>query len=251
VVLLAVSGGRFGTRRVTETFERRRAELDEMLFEEIARRREAPDLEERDDVFSMLVLARDEDGSPMSDRELRDELVTLLVAGHETTATGLAWAFDLLLHDPRVLAEARTGREEYLDAVVKEALRARPVIPGIGRVVQKEPFALNGYDIPVGIEINPSIAGVHRRAYQGDAKFRPERFLEPDPPDTYTWIPFGGGVRRCLGASFALMEMRTVVQRVLERTALQASGPPDRVLRRGITMVPKRGVRVIQPQPPS
>jgi len=118
-------------------------------------------------------------------------------------------------------------------------------------VVQKEPFALNGYEIPVGIEINPSIAGVHRRAYRKHEEFRPERFLEPDPPDTYTWIPFGGGVRRCLGASFALMEMRTVVRRVLERTQLDATGPPDKVERRGITMVPKRGVRVIQPRPPS
>jgi cytochrome P450 family 135 len=251
VVLLALSGGRFGTRRVVESFEQRRAQLDEMIYEEIARRREAPDLDERDDVFSMLVLARDEDGRPMSDRELRDELVTLLVAGHETTATGLAWTFDLLLHDPRVMAQVQEGDDEYLDAVVKESLRARPVIPGIGRVVQgDEPFALNGYAIPPGIEINPSIAGVHRRAYRQHERFRPERFLEADPPDTYTWIPFGGGVRRCLGASFALMEMRTVVRRVLERTRLEATGGPDKVLRRGITMVPKRGVRVIQPQPP-
>jgi cytochrome P450 family 135 len=252
VVLLALSGGRFGTRKVVESFEQRRAELDRLLFEEIARRREAPDLEERDDVFSMLVLARDEDGRPMSDRELRDELVTLLVAGHETTATGLAWTFDLLLHNRRVLDKLLATRDddEYLDAVVKESLRARPVIPGIGRVVQEEPFQLNGYEIPPGIEINPSIAGVHRRAYRNHEEFRPERFLEPDPPDTYTWIPFGGGVRRCLGASFALMEMKTVVSRVLERTRLEAAGAPDKVERRGITMVPKRGVRVVQPQPP-
>jgi cytochrome P450 len=251
VVLLALSGGRFGTRRVVESFERRRAELDELIFEEIARRREAPDLEQRDDVFSMLVLARDEDGRPMTDRELRDELVTLLVAGHETTATALAWTFDLLLHHPRVLAKVRAGGDDYLEAVVKESLRARPVIPGIGRVVQDEPFDLNGYAIPPGIEINPSIAGVHRRAYRNHEEFRPERFLEPDPPDTYTWIPFGGGVRRCLGASFALMEMKTVVRRVLERTRLEPAGGPDRVERRGITMVPKRGVRVVQPQPPN
>ncbi len=252
VVLLALSGGRFGTRRVVESFERRRAEVDTMIFEEIARRREAPDLEERDDIFSMLVLARDEDGRALSDRELRDELVTLLVAGHETTATGLAWAFDLLLHDPRVMAKLRDGDDdEYLDAVVKETLRARPVIPGVGRVVQEEPFALNGYEIPVGIEINPSITGVHRCAYARHTEFRPERFLEPDPPDTYTWIPFGGGVRRCLGAPFALMEMRTVVRRVLERARLEAAAPPDKVLRRGITMVPKHGVRVIQRRPPS
>jgi cytochrome P450 family 135 len=251
VVLLAMSGGYLGRRGIVERFEQRRAEVDEMIYEEIALRREAPDLEERDDVFSMLVLARDEDGRPMSDQELRDELVTLLVAGHETTATGLAWAFDLLLHNPRVLAKLQEGDDDYLDAVVKESLRIRPVIPGIGRVVQKEPFALNGYKIPVGIEINPSIAGVHRRAYPHHTEFRPERFLEPDAPDTYTWIPFGGGVRRCLGASFALMEMRAVVRRVLERTRLEATGEPDKVERRGITMVPRRGVRVVQPQPPS
>ncbi len=251
VVLLAMSGGYLGRRRIVERFERRRAEVDEMIYEEIAMRRTAPDLEERDDVFSMLVLARDEDGRPLSDGELRDELVTLLVAGHETTATGLAWTFDLLLHNPRVLAKIEEEGDDYLDAVVKESLRIRAVIPGIGRVVQKEPFSLNGYEIPVGIEINPSIAGVHRRAYPHHSEFRPERFLEPDPPDTYTWIPFGGGVRRCLGASFALMEMRTVVRRVLERTRLEPAGDPDKVERRGITMVPKRGVRVIQPQPPS
>src|SRR4051812_3090318 len=250
VLVLALSGGRFGTKGVMERFQERRGELDELLFDEIARRREAPDLEERDDVFSMLVLARDEDGRPMSDRELRDELVTLLVAGHETTATGLAWTFDLLLHNPRTLNRLMEGDNDYLDAVVKESLRARPVIPGIGRVVQKEPFQLNGYEIPPGIEINPSIAGVHRRAYPDHEEFRPERFLEPDPPDTYTWIPFGGGVRRCLGASFALMEMKTVVSRVLERTRLEAVAGPDKVERRGITMVPKRGVRVVQPQPP-
>ena len=251
VVLLALSGGRFGTSRAIESFEQRRAELDELIFEEIERRREAADLEQRDDVFSMLVLARDEDGRPMTDRELRDELVTLLVAGHETTATALAWTFDLLLHDARVLAKVREAGDDYLDAVVKESLRARPVIPGIGRVVQEEPFQLDGYAIPPGIEINPSIAGVHRRAYRDHQEFRPERFLEPDPPDTYTWIPFGGGVRRCLGASFALMEMKTVVRRVLERARLEPAGGPDRVERRGITMVPKRGVRVVQPQLPN
>jgi cytochrome P450 len=255
VLVLALSGSRFGSTRTVDRFMQRRAELDELLFEEIARRREAPDLEERDDVFSMLVLARDEDGRAMSDGELRDELVTLLVAGHETTATGLAWAFDRLLHNPRVLRELEArladGDETYLDAVVKETLRARAVIPGIGRVVQGEPFPLAGYQIPPGIEINPSIAGLHRRAYRAPMEFRPERFLEPDPPDTYTWIPFGGGVRRCLGASFALMEMRIVLRRVLERTRLEPAGGPDKVERHGITMVPKRGVRVVQRQPPS
>jgi cytochrome P450 len=205
----------------------------------------------------MLVLARDEEGSALTDEELRDELVTLLVAGHETTATGLAWTFERLLRTPRVLSELERrlagGDETYLDAVVKESLRARPVIPGIGRVVQKEPFELGGYAIQPGIEINPSINGLHRRpaSYPSPNEFRPERFLGEDPPDTYTWIPFGGGVRRCLGASFALMEMRTIVRRVLERTRLEPVGGPEKVQRQGITMVPKRGARVLQPAPPS
>ena len=258
ILVLALSGGRFGDSGAMRRFAERRAALDELLFDEIARRRAAPDLDERDDVFSMLVLARDEDGRALSDAELRDELVTLLVAGHETTATALAWTFELLLRNPRVLAELEerlaAGDGEYLDAVVKESLRARPVIPGVGRVVQREPFELAGYEIPPGIEINPSISGVHRRreAYPQPGEFRPERFLGADPPDTYTWIPFGGGVRRCLGAPFALMEMRLVARRVLARTRLEPVDPrPEKVERRGITMVPARGVRVVQRRAPS
>jgi cytochrome P450 len=254
ILVLALSRGRLGDNGAMQRFRARRAALDKLLFDEIARRRAAPDLEERDDVFSMLVLARDEDGEPLSDGELRDELVTLLVAGHETTATGLAWTFERLLRTPRVLGELQRrladGDETYLDAVVKESLRVRPVIPGVGRVVQgDEPFELQGYEIPPGIEINPSIYGTHwlQQNYPNPTEFRPERFLEDGAPDTYTWIPFGGGVRRCLGASFALMEMRTVVRRVLERSALQAiGGKPERIERRGITMVPRNGVRVVQ-----
>jgi cytochrome P450 len=258
ILVLAMSSGRFGTRGAMQRFMEKRAELDRLIYEEIDRRRKAPDLEERDDVFSMLVLARDEDGEPMSDQELRDELVTLLVAGHETTATGLSWTFDRLLRTPRVLTKLRAaladGDETYLDAVVKESLRCRPVVPGIGRVVQgTEPFRLNGYEIPPGVEINPSIAGIHRRRddFPHPRDFRPERFLEDDPPDTYTWIPFGGGVRRCLGASFALMEMRVVVRRVLERTELAPVGETPKIERRGITLVPKGGVQVRQMRAPS
>jgi cytochrome P450 len=241
-----------------ESFEQRRRQMDELIYEEIGRRRDAPDLEEREDVFSMLLCARDEDGERMTGQELRDELVTLLVAGHETTATGLAWTFELLMRNPRVLARAREavagGDDAYLDAVVKEALRIRPVVPGIGRVVRGEPFQLNGYTIPEGMEINPSIASIHRRPdrYPEPREFRPERFLGEDTPDTYTWIPFGGGTRRCLGASFAQLEMRVVVRRVLERTELvPVSRKPEKVLRRGITMVPKDGVRAVQPRAPA
>jgi len=246
VLLLALTGGRLGSG-AGERFERARAAVDELIYEEIATRRDDPGLEEREDVFSMLLLARDEDGRPMTDGELRDELVTLLVAGHETTATGLAWAFELLMRNPAVLARAREGDDAYLDAVVKETLRVRPVISGVGRVVRgEEPFELGGYAIPPGVEINPSIAAIHRRAdrYPGPGEFRPERFLADDAPDTYTWIPFGGGTRRCLGASFASFEMRTVIRQVLRRADIRPAGRrPERGVRRGITFVPTRGVR--------
>jgi cytochrome P450 len=257
-LLLITLLGRFGSNRgEAARFEARRRAVDEILFEEIARRRASPDLEQRDDVFSMLLLASDEQGQKLSDREVRDELVTLLLAGHETTATGLAWTFDLLLHSPEVLARATDGDDEYLDAVVKESLRIRPVIPGVGRVVRGEPFSLNGWTIPVGVEINPSIRVMHRRAdlYPEPTAFRPERFLGPGAgggvPDTYTWIPFGGGTRRCLGASFALMEMRVVLRRVLERSVLRAAEPSlDETSFRGITLAPKNGVRVVLERSP-
>jgi cytochrome P450 family 135 len=253
VIVLALSGGRFGDRKAVQRFEERRRELDEMIYEEIALRRAASDLDERDDVFTMLLSARDENGEPMTDQELRDELVTLLVAGHETTATGLAWAFDLLLRTPRVMQRLKQsladGDDAYLDALVKEVLRLRPVVPGIGRVVRGEPFELGGYTVPPGTEINPSIGVIHRRGdrYPQPSEFRPERFLEENPPDTYTWVPFGGGTRRCLGASFALLEMKVVIKRVLERTELRAVGrKPEKVERRGITLVPRDGVQVVR-----
>ncbi len=139
-------------------------------------------------MFSALLLASDEDGRRLSDREVRDELMTLLLAGHETTATGLAWCFDLVLHAPAVHARALGRDERYLDAVVKESLRIRPVIPGVGRVVRGAPFRLGEYVVPVGMEINPSIRVIHRREdlYPDAGAFRPERFLVDEPPDTYT-----------------------------------------------------------------
>ncbi len=294
-LLLLQALGRFGreTGAAARRFEANRRAVDKILLAEIARRREDPELENRDDVFSALLLARDESGQQLSDGEVRDELVTLLLAGHETTATGLAWTFDLLLHSPAVMARAlgRSGadaraaaandaeadaegdadvegdadgeadadgaeadRVAYLDAVVKEALRIRPVIPGVGRVVRGEPFQLNGYTIPEGVEINPSIRMIHRRGdiYPDPASFRPERFLGEDAPDTYTWVPFGGGTRRCIGASFALMEMRIVLERVLARASLRAAEPKlDDVQFRGITLAPRHGVRVVLERPPA
>jgi cytochrome P450 len=242
--------------RLNDRFAAARRRVDEVLFAEIARRRALGDeaLAGKDDVFSALLLAEDEDGRRLSDREVRDELITLLLAGHETTATGLAWCFDLVLHTPAVLARALQREEPYLDAVVKESLRLRPVIPGVGRVVRGEPFRLGGYVIPPGVEINPSIRVIHRREdiYPDAGAFRPERFLVDDPPDTYSWIPFGGGLRRCLGASFALLEMRIVLARVLERAALRAAErEPATVQFRAITLAPRDGVQVIQDRPPA
>jgi cytochrome P450 len=253
-ILLGREGGRESS--INGQFAAARDAVDEILYPEIARRRALGDeaLADTDDVFSALLLAKDEDGRRLSDAEVRDELVTLLLAGHETTATGLAWCLDLVLHAPAVHARAREREERYLGAVVKEALRIRPVIPGVGRVVRGEPFRLNGYAIPPGVEINPSIRVIHRREdlYPNAGAFWPERFLVEDPPDTYTWIPFGGGTRRCLGASFALMEMRIVLARVLERAALRAADPePAKVQFRAITLAPRDGVRVIQDRPPT
>jgi cytochrome P450 family 135 len=246
---------RRGVRGVDDRFSSARRAVDEVLYAEIARRRAVgiDALRERDDVFSSLLVAEDEDGRRLSDSEVRDELLTLLLAGHETTATGLAWSFDLVLHTPAVNARALEGDERYLDAVVKESLRLRPVIPGVGRVVRGEPFHLNGYAIPPGVEINPSIRVMHRREdlYPDAGSFKPERFLVEDPPDTYTWIPFGGGPRRCLGASFALTEMRIVLGRVLARTGLRAADPRmDKIQFRAITLAPKNGVRVVQDRTP-
>jgi cytochrome P450 family 135 len=255
--------------RMNDSFAAARRAVDELLYPEIARRRALGDevLSQSDDVFSALLLAEDEEGERLSDVEVRDELVTLLLAGHETTATGLAWCLDLLLHAPAVRARALDrakappsgaadqSHERYLDAVVKESLRLRPVIPGVGRVVRGEPFRVNGYTIPPGVEINPSIRVIHHREdlYPAAGEFRPERFLVEDPPDTYTWIPFGGGTRRCLGASFALMEMRVVLDRVLERAAglRAADAKPAKVQFRAITLAPRGGARVVLDRPPS
>ncbi|HEX4011151.1 MAG TPA: cytochrome P450 [Solirubrobacteraceae bacterium] len=251
MVSAAVRGGR--ERESQRRFEARKGAVDEIIYAEIARRRADPDLDQRDDVFSALVGARDEDGVGLSDREVRDELVTLLLAGHETTATGLAWTLDLVLHDDRVRELVRAGDEAYLDATVKEALRLRPVIPGVGRVVRERPFALGPYEVPVGVEINPSIRVMHRRGdlYPSPRAFLPERFLGDDAPDTYTWVPFGGGSRRCLGASFALTEMRIVLGRVLERAALAPVDPePAKTQFRAITLAPKGGVPVVLQRAP-
>ena len=223
---------------------------DELIYEEIRSRRDAPDLAERDDVLSLLLQARHDDGTGMSDRELRDELMTLLVAGHETSATALAWALDALTHHPHVLERLRdeidSGEDAYLDAVVKETLRLRPVIALVLRRLT-EPMEIGGRLLPSGVTLAPCIYLLHRRAdvYDEPRAFRPERFLEK-PPGTYTWIPFGGGVRRCLGASFALFEMRVVLRELVHRLELRVADPrPERVTRRAITLVPERGGEIV------
>ena len=224
--------------------------VDELVLAEIARHRQYGDLEERDDVLSLLLQARHEDGSPMSDSELRDELMTLLIAGHETTATSLGWALERLVRHPealdRTVAEAEDGGGPYTEAVIQETLRLRPVIPVVARHV-KEPFELGDHLIPVGATITPSIVLVQRRpdVYPDPTAFKPERFLD-QTPGTYTWIPFGGGVRRCIGASFALFEMRIVLSTLLSRATVRAAEPEaERIRRRSITMTPSRGARIV------
>jgi cytochrome P450 len=224
-----------------------RPEVDRLLFEEIAAHRDHP--EGRDDILALLVEARDEDGRALSDEELRDQLITLLLAGHETTATGLAWAFERLLRHPRVLGRLRQelhgGEDAYLDAVVKETLRVRPVIESVWRKLTG-PVELAGYRLPAGTRVMPAISLVQRSgAYADPDEFRPERFLEGSPPP-YTFIPFGGGPRRCIGASFALMEMQTVIRAVLDRVELRAPrSRPEGTRVHHVTMVPAAGGRVV------
>jgi cytochrome P450 len=224
-----------------------RQAVDEALYAEIARRRDDPSLGERTDIFSLLMQARDEDGQPLSDRELRDELITLLVAGHETTATGLAWAFERIVRLPGTLDRLATD-DEYAEAVVHETLRLRPPIPIVARRVVGEPFELGPHSIPVGAMVAPCIYLVHRRPdlYEDPYAFRPERFLE-SAPETYSWLPFGGGMRRCIGASFAVLEMATILRSVARSVRLSPSGGAEHELiaRRAIFFAPKRGGEVV------
>jgi len=229
-------------------FVRLQQETDELLFEQIEERREGDG--ERDDVLAMLLEARHEDGSPMSAQELRDELMTLLVAGHETTASSLAWAFERLARMPRVLGrlveELDAGGEEYLLATIQETLRRRPVLPNVEPRLVKEPFEVGGWDYPPGVCLVPNAYLVHHdpEIYEDPYEFRPERFLD-EPPGTYTWIPFGGGRRRCIGASFAMLEMQIVIRTVLTRCELRPVGAGfEFSKRRNIAVRPNAGARV-------
>jgi cytochrome P450 len=231
-------------------FRRRIDRVDALIYREIVERRRADDLEERDDILSMLVAARHEDGSPMSDEEMRDELLTLLVAGHETTATSLSWAMERLVRHPekleRLRGEVSAGGEEYLTATIQETLRLRPVISIVIRRLT-EPVEIGGYELPAGVSVTPSVYLVHRNPeiYPEPDRFLPERFID-NPPGTYTWIPFGGGVRRCLGASFAQFEMAVVLKELVKRYEIRPANPkPERVFRRAITETPRHNAEVI------
>ncbi|MGO9249446.1 MAG: cytochrome P450 [Solirubrobacteraceae bacterium] len=249
-----------GPDRITRVpaFRRELERINAPIYAEIADRRTATDLAERDDIMSLLLQATHEDGSPMSDSELRDELLTLLVAGHETTANALSWAVERLCRHPermeRLTEEARAGDDDtYLKAVVQETLRLRPVISIVLRTLQ-EPMELGGRLLPAGVSIVPSIHLVHRRAdiYPEPNEFRPERFIESEggkdwmPARPYTWIPFGGGIRRCLGAAFAQFEMEVVLRElVLRRTLAPARPESERNYRRAITETPRYDATVI------
>jgi cytochrome P450 len=242
---------RAGGMRTWRAFHRAVAAADEVLLAEIARRRADPELEQRSDIVAMLLRARDEDGRGMGDVALRDQLMTLLMAGHETTATALAWTFERLLRHPdalaRLTAEARDGEDDaFAGAVVTEALRARPPIPFIARRLTA-PFELGGYVIPPRTRIVPMILTVHHRRdlYPKPGTFQPERFLDARP-DTYGWLPFGGGIRRCVGASFAMLEMKVVLHTVLRRGRFEAVSPrSERGMLHAIFFRPTRGGRVV------
>ncbi len=271
--LIALATRRFRGGNAFARFEKQLKEVDDLLYAEIAEHRTRPDLGEREDILSMLMLAEFEDGPSaerpseiagdderegakhesgrgMSDKELRDQLMTLLLAGHETTATALAWTFDLLLRHPEPLRTLRdsleAGEDDYLRATISESLRLRPVLPLAGRRLAKDLVA-DGLSLPAGTDVTPAIWITHTRPdlYPEPFAFRPERFLG-DGPESYAWIPFGGGIRRCIGAAFAEFEMRIVLREVLSRCDLHKASPlPEKTGRRNITLSPKDGTPVV------
>jgi cytochrome P450 len=231
-------------------FVDRRDEVDELLAAEISERRRAGD-KDSDDVLSMLLAARHEDGSPMTAKELRDELMTMLVAGHETTASSLAWTLSRLAREPRVVAELRREVDSseggsYLTATIHESLRSRPVVPNTMPRYVAKPITVGGWDYEPGPSLVVNAYLVHHDpdVYPDPYTFRPERFLDTKP-GTYTWLPFGGGRRRCLGSSFAILEMQVVIAEMVRRFELRATtGEPEVARRRNITIRPGDGARV-------
>ena len=240
--------------------------IDRLLYDEIKRCREETEAG-RTDIMAMLVAARAEDGQPMSDEEIRDELITMLLAGHETTATALAWVIHRLLQNPDILAAAKAevasvigdgphastpdagqiAELRYLDAVIKETARLDPVVPIVVRLLETDTH-IGGYDLPAGSIVAPCIYLTHRRPdlWSDPEGFKPERFIARRT-DPYTFFPFGGGVRYCIGAAFATYEMKIVLARLLARVSLRPDpGHAVRMVRRGITFAPSGGVPVIR-----
>jgi cytochrome P450 len=229
--------------------------LDKFTYGVIRQRRRAADLDERTDILSLIMRARTESGEPLTDRELRDELLTLILAGFETTANSLAWTWERLVRSPaayeRLRGEVRSadgahGGAEYVEATIQEGMRSRPVIPAIGRRVTV-PWRLGEYVVPAGTPIVMSILLVHHREdlYPDPFAFRPERWLG-HKAGTYEWIPFGGGTRRCLGAALAMAEQRVVLSEMARRLDLEAAvAEPEQAQHRNVTMIPARGARVV------
>ncbi len=238
-----------GALRVWPQRARANREIDDVVMPLIAQRRSDPCVRDRRDVLGLLMGARGDDGEGLSDSEIRDDLITLMLAGHETTATTLAWVFDLLLHHPdaldRVRCEALGGEEAFTAAVINETLRVRPPAPFTARVAAR-PFCLGGYRIEAGTRIVVHIIAINRdpRTYERPREFRPERFLGARP-QTYAWVPFGGGAKRCLGASFSMRELITVLQVLLREGEFSAvDDTPERIVRRSIMLAPRYGTRV-------
>ena len=226
--------------------------LDKQVYGVIKARRRAADLDERRDILSLLLQARTEEGEELSDKELRDELLVLVLAGHETTANSLAWAWERLVRTPAaheaLLSAVRSGdgAEEQIEATIVETMRSRPVIPLIGRRVM-EPWQLGEFGVPAETAVTMSILLIHHREdlYPRPYDFLPERWLGRKP-GTYDWIPFGGGIRRCLGAALAMAEQRVVLEAMARRLDLEAEDPaPERALHRNVTMIPAQGARVV------
>lgn len=259
LLALLDTGGLFMLPRVARTnlgpispgglLARRMTRADELIYDEIRMRRKMS-LSQRNDVLSLLLQAEDGDGNGLTDQELRDQLLTMLAAGHETTATGLAFTFDLLLRHPEVLGrlldEIRADAGNlYLEAVISESLRLRPVIDAAERTLL-EPRTICGFELPAGIRVYPASLLVQRRSdlYTSPDEFRPERFLE-EGAESYSWIPFGGGIRRCIGASLAQAEMAEVIRVILQGVQIAPiRALEDPIVLRGITMAPKYGVEV-------
>jgi cytochrome P450 len=247
VVLLRFAHRDLGPKSPWGAFVRKREVVDRILFALIDEARIDPELEERADILALLVQATHDDGSPMTDREIRDQLLTLLVAGHETTASTLAWSLERLTRNPEVLARltesVRAGEAEYLDAVFDETLRIRPTVSLAVRSVQVDEYELGGYLLPCDTRIgcNPALVHHDQRLFPDPDRFDPTRFLAEKPSNS-AYIPFGGGIRRCIGSAFARMEYTAVMRRLLERFDLEPTSLPSEPWGfRSITFTPGNG----------